>query len=120
MATDYNRVGPAGHKAGHVFTDDRGAKNSAAQNIADGAVRAAPHLFQAEFFNPVLVWCDGRTFDAYTVFLNGVSRINSDLVIGFIAHFHAQIVIFQVNIQIGQDQLFLDEIPDDAGHFVAV
>jgi hypothetical protein len=32
----------------------------------------------------------------------------------------AEVVIFQVDIEIGVDQLVLDELPDDAGHLIAV
>ena len=32
----------------------------------------------------------------------------------------AEVVIMQIDVEIGQDQLLLDELPDDAGHLVAV
>jgi hypothetical protein len=32
----------------------------------------------------------------------------------------AEVVIFEIHIQIGVDELLLDEVPDDAGHLVAV
>jgi hypothetical protein len=32
----------------------------------------------------------------------------------------AEVVVEQVDIKIGEDQLLLDELPDDAGHLVAV
>jgi hypothetical protein len=31
-----------------------------------------------------------------------------------------QVEVLQVNFQVGQDQLVLDELPDNAGHLVAV
>lgn len=34
--------------------------------------------------------------------------------------FDAQIVIFEVNIQIRQNQPLADEVPDNAGHFIPV
>ena len=33
---------------------------------------------------------------------------------------HPQVVIVQINVQIGEDQLVLDPFPDDAGHLVPV
>ena len=33
---------------------------------------------------------------------------------------HAEVVVLQVDIEVGQDQLVLDELPDDPGHLVAV
>jgi len=53
-------------------------------------------------------------------FLIASAASHGDLVVGFVADFHAQIVVFQIDVQIGQDQLLLDEIPDDAGHLIAV
>ena len=49
-----------------------------------------------------------------------MGRINGDLVVGLIPLFHTQIVVFQINIEIGQDQFILDDLPDDACHLVAV
>ncbi len=37
-----------------------------------------------------------------------------------VAVLDAEVVVFQVDVEIGQDQLLLDERPDDAGHLVAV
>ena len=42
------------------------------------------------------------------------------LIIGVIANLHSKVVIQQINIQIRQDQLLADEMPDDAGHLVAI
>ncbi len=47
---------------------------------------------------------------ASTVTLSSVaSRFSTD-----------EVVILQVDVEIGQDQAFLDQRPDDAGHLVAV
>ncbi|OIQ64667.1 hypothetical protein GALL_537810 [mine drainage metagenome] len=46
--------------------------------------------------------------------------VDGDLVVGAVTLLDAEVVVFQVDVEIGQDQLLLDEIPDDAGHFVAV
>ena len=42
------------------------------------------------------------------------------LVIGAVAFLNAEVVVFQVDVEIGQDQLLFDEVPDDPGHLVAV
>ena len=31
-----------------------------------------------------------------------------------------QVVVLQVDVQVGKDQLLLDEFPDDPGHFIAI
>lgn len=45
-------------------------------------VRTSPHFLKLEFLNSGLVWGDGCTFDTDRVFLDGIGRIDSDLVVG--------------------------------------
>ena len=120
MAAHDDGLGPARHKARHVAADDRLAKDDAAQNVADRAVRAFPHLFQAEFLDPLFIRGDGRAFHAHAVLLDRIGGIDGDLIVGAVALFDPQIVIFQIKVEVGQDQLFLDEVPDDPGHLVAI
>ena len=47
-------------------------------------------------------------------------RVDRDLVVGLVPLLDAQVVILQIDIEIGVDQLVLDELPDDPGHLVAV
>ena len=120
VAADDDRLRPARHQPRHVLADDRFAENHAAQDVADRAIGAAPHLLQAEFLDPRLVGGDGRAFHADPVALDRLGRVDGDLVVGAVALLNAQIVIFQVDVQIGQDQLLLDEVPDDPRHLVPV
>ncbi|MND57083.1 hypothetical protein D3C80_482050 [compost metagenome] len=52
--------------------------------------------------------------------LDRVGGVDRHLVVGGVAVLDREIVIFDVEIEIGQDQLILDQLPDDAGHLVAV
>ena len=52
--------------------------------------------------------------------LIALARVDGDLVVGLVAVLDAEVEIFQVDVEIGQDQLLLDELPDDARHLVAV
>jgi hypothetical protein len=54
------------------------------------------------------------------VALDRFGRVDRDLIVGLVALLDAEVVILQFYVEIGQDQLLLDEIPDDAGHLVAV
>jgi len=54
------------------------------------------------------------------VFLRGFGGVNGDLVVRGVAAFHAEVEIFQIDVEIGVDQLVLDHLPDDPGHFVPV
>ncbi len=120
MAAHHNRFGPARHKAGDVLADDWLAEDHTAQNIANGAIGAAIHPFEAEFLDAGLIGGDRCAFDGDAHFFGLFGGINRDLVIGAIAFLDAEIIIEQINIEIGQDQLLLDEIPDNAGHLIAI
>ena len=52
--------------------------------------------------------------------LGHFGRIDGDLVVGLVALLDAEIVVEEVDVEIGMDQLVLDELPDDPGHLVAV
>ena len=63
---------------------------------------------------------DGGAFDTHAVFLNGLGRVVGHLVAGPVALRQAQVVILGLQVDEGQQQLVLDLLPQDAGHFVAV
>lgn len=44
-------------------------------------------------FNSLFIWGDGSTLDAHTVFFDGVSGVNGDLVIGGIPVRQSQIIV---------------------------
>ena len=47
-------------------------------------------------------------------------RVDGDLVVGRVALLDPEVEVLQVDVEVGEDQLLLDERPDDAGHLVAV
>ncbi len=116
----HNGICPAWHKSRNILAHNGFTKDCAIQDIADCPVRRPPHAFEIKLLNPILVWCNGGAFNANTVFFNGIGRIFGNLIIGFIAFLNAKIKVIQFNIQIGQNQLILDHLPDDAGHFIAI
>ena len=52
--------------------------------------------------------------------LDGDGGVDGDLIVGRIAVLDAEVVVLQLHIEVLQDQLILDELPDDAGHLVAI
>jgi len=66
------------------------------------------------------VFSDGGALDANAIFANGIGRIHGHLIVGGVAVFDREIIILDVEIEVGMDQLVLDRLPDDAGHFIAV
>jgi hypothetical protein len=120
VTADDDGLGPARHQPGDVGDDDRLAEDDAAQDVADRAVRAPPHLLEAELGDPRLVRGDGRALHADAVPLDGVRRVDRHLVVGGVAVLDAEVVVLELDIQVGQYQLVLDVLPDDAGHLVTV
>ena len=47
-------------------------------------------------------------------------RVDGDLVVGRVAVLDAEVVVLQVDVEVREDQLVLDELPDDPRHLVAV
>src|SRR5690606_39945523 len=56
----------------------------------------------------------------YAVILEYLRVCNGDMVFCVFPLLDRQVVVGQVDVQIRVDQLVLDELPDDAGHLVAV
>ena len=81
---DDDRVLPPGHGPGNPLQDDRLAENGPAEDVANGPVRALPHLLQLELLHARLVGSDRRAFDADAVLLNRLCGLDGDLVIGLV------------------------------------
>jgi hypothetical protein len=54
------------------------------------------------------------------VLLDGVGRVDRDLVVRRIPIFNTEIVVVEVDIEVGVDERLSDLVPDDAGHLVAI
>jgi len=120
VTADDDGLVPAGHESGDVRDDDRLAEDDSTDDVSDGAVGAAPHFLQAKLFHAGLIGGDGRTLHAHTVLDDGVCGVDRDLVVGFVTLLDAEVVVLQGEVKIWVNQAFLDELPDDARHFVAV
>ena len=120
VPADDDRLRPARHQSRHVLDDDRRAEDRAAQDVSDGAVGRQPHLLEVELLDARFVGGDGRALDADPVLLDRVRGVDGHLVVGLVAVLDAEVVVVEVDVQVGQDQRFLDELPDDPGHLVAV
>src|SRR6185437_10423290 len=75
---------------------------------------------EIELLHPRFVGGDGRALHADAVALDGVGRVDGDLVVGGVPMLHPQVVIVELEVEIREDQLVFDQLPDDAGHLVAV
>ena len=88
-------------------------------------LRIVPFGERHIFFSPnsstrCLVGRDRGALDADAVLLGRLGGVDRDLVVGGVAVLDRQVEVLQVDVEVGQDQLVLDEGPDDARHLVAV
>ncbi|OPZ14260.1 MAG: hypothetical protein BWZ06_01116 [Bacteroidetes bacterium ADurb.BinA261] len=111
---------PTLHVARNIATNDWFAKNSSSHNITNSSIRRFPHLFEAKFLHPSFIGSDCSTFDPYIISFNGFGCFHGNLIVGGIAIFDTQIIIFDIEIEIWQDQLLFDKCPNDARHFIAI
>ena len=120
VAGDNDRLGPAGHQARDVGDNDRLTEDRAAEDIPDGPVGGAVHALESEFLDSCLVRRDCGALDAHVLALDRLRRVDRHLVVGGVAVEDAQIVVIQVDVQVGEDEPVLDLFPDHAGHLIAV
>ena len=120
MAADNDGPGPARYHARYVLADNRFTEHGSIENITDRAVGGAPHFLQVVFFDALFIGCDGGAFNADPVFFDGFRRIDGHLIIGVVTVRDTEVMVIELYIEIGQDQLVLDESPDDPSHLVTV
>ena len=120
MAANDDGLGPGGHQTRNIADDDGLTENDSAKNVADGAIRRLPHLLQPEFIYAGFIRSDRGALNTDAVLLDGMCGIDGDLIIGCIAVLHTKVVVLQVDVEVLHDEFILDELPNDAGHFIAV
>lgn len=103
MSSDDNRHFPAWNEPRDVFYEYGLSKNCAIEDIPDGSVRTLPHLFQIKLLYSSLIRGNGCTLDAYFVFLDCLRSINGNLVICGIPMFNAQIEVFDIKVEEGEN-----------------
>lgn len=100
---------------------DRSAENRAADDGADRAVRAFPHLCKLWIFlHPLTVRRDGSALHGNAKPLCGFSGRHRDLILCRVAVEKAEVIILCLEIYERKNQLILDHPPEDSGHLVAV
>src|ERR1700712_2870578 len=106
------------------------------------SVGRQPHLLELELLHSLFIWSDGRALYAYRVLLDCLGCINGNLIVGLVAVLETQVVVFQIDIEVREDELkwvagislralyisgpelpaylFLDILPDNAGHLISI
>ena len=98
-------------------------RGGVAEDVTHGAVGTLPHLLQFEFLYPGLVWGDGSAFDSDVVLLDGLRRVDRDLVVGLrgndvrpwkrekrrgtygVSGLESEVVVLDVEVEIRKDEL---------------
>lgn len=75
------------------------------QMVSNGAIGRQPHLLELELLYTLLVWGNGCALDANRVLFDSLGGIERDLVVGLITVWQAQVVVLEVNVEIGVNKL---------------
>jgi len=102
------------------FHEDGFAEHRAVEDRTDLAVGGGPGFLEFVLHHALGVRGDGGAFHAHAVLLDRAGRLGGDAVVGFVALLHAEVVVLQVHVQEGLDELLLDHRPDDPRHLVTV
>lgn len=120
VTTDDDGLGPTGNRAREVVQDDGRTEHGTAKNVSDGAVRREPHLLEAKLLDTSLVGCDGSALDTHLVLFDGLGSLDGDLVVGSITVLHTEVVVLELDIQEGKNEVLANLVPDDTRHLVTV
>ena len=120
VTADDDRLRPAGDEARDVADDDRLPEDHAAKDVADRAVGALPHLRQRELLYACLIRRDRGALHADAMLEDRVGGVDRHLVARRLAMLDREVVIPQIDVEVGKNELILDELPDDASHLVAI
>ena len=120
MSSNDDGFFPARDESGDVADDDGFSEDGAVENVPDGSIWAFPHFLQFELLNSGLIGSNGGTFDTDLTLFDGISGIDGDLVICGISIFHAQIKIFDREVEEGENKFILDSLPDNPCHLIAI
>jgi hypothetical protein len=63
---------------------------------------------------------DRCALDPDAITLDGLGGLDGNLIARGVALLDSQVVVFQIDLQIGEDEFLFDLGPDDPGHFIAV
>mmetsp|Transcript_101381 Transcript_101381/g.295357 ORF Transcript_101381/g.295357 Transcript_101381/m.295357 type:complete len:269 (-) Transcript_101381:213-1019(-) len=120
VAREHYGLRPLRDVPGDVLDDYRHAEDSAIKHATDGPTGPLPHLLQVELEHASSIRRYGRALDANLALLDGLCSLQCDLVISLIPVRDAQVVIVNVHVYEGEDQLLLDHLPHDASHLVTI
>ncbi len=120
VTADHDGPLPARHEGSDILREDGLAEDGPVEHGPDCAVGALPHLLQPVLGDTVLVGGDRGALDAHAVPQDGLGRLHRHPVVRFVPALHMQVVILELHVQPGVQELFLHQGPHDARHLVTV
>ncbi len=120
MAGDCDRLLPARQIRGDPLYQNRRAEYRAVQNSADRAIGRFPHLLEMVFLHSGGIGRDRGALHSNSILFCRHGGIYCYLVVGFIPVLKPQVIVFHVQVEIGEKQNLFDHAPDDPGHFISV
>ena len=111
---------PGGHRRLDALDHDGRAEDRAVEQRADGTVGTLPHLLEPVLLHAGGVGGDGCALDGHAQTLGRLGGVHGDLVVGPVAVLEAEVVVLGLEVDVRADELVFDDLPDDAGHLVAV
>ncbi len=105
VTTNNDGLGPSWDESGDVLEDNGLSEDGSIEDVSDGSIGGSPHLLKFELLNSLLIGGDGSALDSYLVELDGVSSINSHLIVGLVSVLNSQVVVFDIKVEIWLDVL---------------
>ena len=120
VSSDDDGLGPVLDESGDVLDEDGFSEDGSIEVVSNGSIGTLPHLLELELLDSVLIGGDGGALDADLAVLDGLGSVESDFVVGLVPVLDAQVEVLDVEVEVGVDQIILDELPEDSGHLVSV
>ena len=105
VSSNNDGLSPARNKSWNVFDDNWFTENSTTKDVSNCTVRWLPHLFKFKLLYSCLISSDCCAFYTNTTLLYSSRSINRYLIVCSISVLNAQVVISNVKVKEGEDQL---------------
>lgn len=105
VSSNNDWLSPTRNTSWDVFDNDWLAEDDTTNNVANSAVRGLPHLLEVKLLNSSFVGGNRCTLNADLASFDGFCGVNGNLVICGITVFDTKIVVLDVEIKVGEDEL---------------
>ena len=111
---------PVLHYRLNPLDGDGCAEHGTVKHGANSAVGALPHLVELVLGHALCVGSNGRALNGHAILLCSFGSLDSYLVAGLVTLGKAQVIIFCLEVNEGEDEFVFNHLPENTGHFIAV